>query len=102
MRWNLSDTLANPEQSIFLDVPPLPLFPAITVLQIIGNEASVLIDLPTLVPDITVLKADMADGVLTIRYGEQSRAISIFDDGQGEILRTEHQHNRVLIEVIKL
>ena len=60
MRWNLSNTLTNPEQSISLDLPPIPLFPAITVLQIIGSEASVLIDLPTPVPDITLLKADMA------------------------------------------
>ena len=101
MRWGLSDTLTNPEQFISLDVPPIPLFPSITVLQIIGHEASVLIDLPTPQPDVTLLQADMADGVLTIRYGNQSRSIPIFDDGQGEILRTEHQHNQVLIEVYK-
>ena len=101
MRWNLSDTLVNPEQYISLSTPPLPVFPAITALKILDNEASVLIDLPTPEPDITVLKADMVGGVLVIGYGNQSRSIPIFDDGQGEILRTEYQHNRVLIEVVK-
>ena len=102
MRWYLS----YPHVEVYypdpvgITTPESPPFPDITLLQIIDNEATVLIDLP-IGEDIVALRTHMADGVLIIRYGNQSRSIPIFDDKQGEILRTEYHNDRVLIEIIK-
>ena len=76
-------------------------FPEITVLQIIPNEASVLIDLPYAEESIKVLKTEMEEGVLEIAYGDCSQHIPIFEDRAGSILRSEFANNRVLVEILR-
>ena len=75
-------------------------FPWVTVLQIIPDEATVLIDLPYAEESIKVLKTEMDGGILKIAYGDCSQHIPIFADKSGSILRSEYLNDRVLVEIL--